>query len=188
MNVKRTPIASAVAIALAGVGAMLPAHAQQAPAAPAPAASAAAPAPAAVPATPATAAKPSQQLESVTVTGIRASLETAVNIKRAATAVVDAVSAEDVGKLPDSDVGQSLGRIPGISVGRDFGQGASVSIRGTDPQMTYTTLNGQTVASTGWYDQKAIDRSFNYSLLPSELIGGMEVYKSQQADLSLIHI
>jgi iron complex outermembrane receptor protein len=184
MNVKRTPIASAVAIALAGVGAMLPAHAQQAPAAPAPAASAAAPAPAPAPAAPATAAKPSQQLESVTVTGIRASLETAVNIKRNSTAVVDAVSAEDVGKLPDSDVGQSLGRIPGISVGRDFGQGAAVSIRGTDPQMTYTTLNGQTVASTGWYDQKAIDRSFNYSLLPSELIGGMEVYKSSQADLT----
>lgn len=126
----------------------------------------------------------SQQLEQVVVTGIRASLQTATNIKKSANAVVDAVSAEDVGKLPDSDVGQSLGRIPGISVGRDFGVGASVSIRGTDPQMTYTTLNGQTVASTGWYDQKDIDRSFNYSLLPPELIGGMEVYKSSQADLT----
>ncbi|MDP1159484.1 TonB-dependent receptor plug domain-containing protein, partial [Klebsiella variicola] len=88
------------------------------------------------------------------------------NIKKNASAVVDAVSAEDVGKLPDSDVGQSLGRIPGISVGRDFGVGASVSIRGTDPQMTFTTRNGQTVASTGGYDQKDVDRSFNYSLLP----------------------
>jgi len=97
---------------------------------------------------------------------------------------VDAVSAEDVGKLPDSDVGQTLARIPGIAVGRDFGVGSSVSIRGTDPQMTYTTLNGQTVASTGWYDQKDNDRSFNYSLLPPELIGGMEVYKSSQADLT----
>ena len=84
----------------------------------------------------------SQSLEQVVVTGIRASLQTAVNIKKNANAVVDAVSAEDLGKLPDSDVGQSLGRIPGISVGRDFGAGASVSIRGTDPQMTYTTLNG----------------------------------------------
>ncbi|MFN4116050.1 MAG: TonB-dependent receptor [Inhella sp.] len=128
--------------------------------------------------------QPSQQLDAVVVTGIRASLQTAVNIKRQANAVVDAVSAEDVGKLPDNDVGQALGRIPGISVGKDFGVGASVSIRGTDPQMTYTTLNGQTVASTGWYDQKDIDRSFNYSLLPPELIGGMEVYKSSQADLS----
>lgn len=122
--------------------------------------------------------------EEVLVTGIRGALKNSVDIKRNSTALVDAVSAEDVGKLPDSDVGQTLGRIPGVSVGRAFGQGASVSIRGSDPQMTYTTLNGQSVASTGWYDQQAIDRSFNYSLLPSELIGGMEVYKSTQADLT----
>jgi iron complex outermembrane receptor protein len=163
MKIQRTPIASAVALLV--LGAILPAHAQQA-----------APAPAAKPA--------EQQLGTVVITGIRASLETAVNIKKNSTAVVDAISAEDVGKLPDSDVGEAMGRIPGVSVGRDFGQGASVSIRGTDPQMTYTTLNGQTVASTGWYDQKSIDRSFNYSLLPPELIGGLEVYKSSQADLT----
>lgn len=158
MKVKQTPIATAVSLTL--LGASIAAQAQEA----------AAPAPA--------------QLDQVVVTGIRASLQTAASIKRNASAVVDAVSAEDVGKLPDSDVGQALGRIPGVSVGRAFGQGASVSIRGTDPQMTYTTLNGQTVASTGWYDQLDIDRSFNYSLLPAELIGGMEVYKSQQADLT----
>lgn len=163
MKIKQSPIAAAVTMTLLSVA--FAAQAQQADKAPA--------------------AKPeAAQLEQVVVTGIRASLQSAANIKRNASAVVDAVSAEDVGKLPDSDVGQSLGRIPGISVGRDFGQGASVSIRGTDPQMTYTTLNGQTVASTGWFDQKDIDRSFNYSLLPSELIGGLEVYKSSQADLT----
>lgn len=156
MKVKPTPIAAAAALALLSMS--LAAQAQEA----------AAPA----------------QLEQVVVTGIRASLQTAATIKKNASAVVDAVSAEDVGKLPDADVGQALGRIPGISVGRAFGQGATVSIRGSDPQMTYTTLNGQTVASTGWYDQLDIDRSFNYSLLPAELIGGMEVYKSSQADLT----
>lgn len=124
------------------------------------------------------------EAQQVTVTGIRGALQSAVNIKRNSNSVVDAVSAEDVGKLPDTDVGESLGRIPGVTVGRAFGQGASVSVRGSDPQMTYTTLNGQTVASTGWYDQQALDRSFNYSLLPSELIGGMDVYKSSQADLT----
>lgn len=124
------------------------------------------------------------QIEEVMVTGIRGALKNAVDIKRNSTAIVDAVSAEDVGKLPDSDVGQTLGRIPGVSVGRAFGQGASISIRGSDPQMTYTTLNGQSVASTGWYDQQANDRSFNYSLLPSELIGGLEVYKTAQANLT----
>jgi iron complex outermembrane receptor protein len=158
MKVKQTPIATAVSLVLLGTA--FAAQAQQADAnAPA-------------------------QLEQVVVTGIRASLQSAATIKKNASAVVDAVSAEDVGKLPDSDVGQALGRIPGISVGRAFGQGASVSIRGSDPQMTYTTLNGQTVASTGWYDQMDIDRSFNYSLLPAEMIGGMEVYKSSQANLT----
>lgn len=158
MKVKLTPIATAVSLTL--LSSALAVQAQEA----APAAS--------------------TQLEQVVVTGIRASLQSAATIKKNASAVVDAVSAEDVGKLPDSDVGQALGRIPGVSVGRAFGQGASVSIRGSDPQMTYTTLNGQTVASTGWYDQMDIDRSFNYSLLPAELIGGMEVYKSSQANLT----
>ncbi len=123
-------------------------------------------------------------IATVSVTGIRMALKSAVDIKQNSNSVIDSVSAEDVGKLPDSDVGESLGRIPGVSVGRAFGQGASVSVRGSDPQMTYTTLNGQTVASTGWYDQQAMDRSFNYSLLPSELIGGIDVYKSSQADLT----
>lgn len=163
MKVKPTPIAAAASLALLGIS--LAAQAQQADA-------------------PAAAASGPTQLEQVVVTGIRASLQSAAVIKKNASAVVDAVSAEDVGKLPDSDVGQALGRIPGVSVGRSFGQGASVSIRGSDPQMTYTTLNGQTVASTGWYDQLDIDRSFNYSLLPAELIGGMEVYKSSQANLT----
>ncbi|HCS63273.1 MAG TPA: TonB-dependent receptor [Cellvibrio sp.] len=126
----------------------------------------------------------SAEPEEVLVTGIRGALKNAVDIKRNSTAIVDAVSAEDVGKFPDSDVGESLGRVPGVTVGRAFGQGASVSIRGAAPQMTLTQLNGQNVASTGWYDQQAIDRSFNYSLLPSQLVGGMDVYKSSQADLN----
>ncbi|QKX17488.1 TonB-dependent receptor [Microbulbifer sp. YPW1] len=123
-------------------------------------------------------------LEEITVTGIRGALQDAVNIKRDSTDLVDAVSAEDVGKFPDSDVGEALGRIPGITVGRAFGQGASVSIRGAAPSMTLTQLNGQNVASTGWFDQVPVDRSFNYSLLPAELIGGIEVYKSSRADLN----
>ncbi|TPH19368.1 TonB-dependent receptor [Litorilituus lipolyticus] len=123
------------------------------------------------------------EVEVIQVTGIRGSNRASVNAKRFNDAVVDAVSAEDIGQFPDSDVGQALGRIPGVTVGRSFGQGSSVSIRGTDPVMTLTTLNGQNVASTGWYDQLNIDRSFNYSMLPSELIGGMEVYKSSQANL-----
>jgi iron complex outermembrane recepter protein len=122
-------------------------------------------------------------MEKIEVRGMRASNKANINEKRFSNAVVDAVTAEDIGKFPDSDVGQALGRVPGVSVGRAFGQGSSVSIRGTDPLMTLTTLNGQNVASTGWYDQMNTDRSFNYSMLPSELVGGMEIYKSSQANL-----
>jgi iron complex outermembrane receptor protein len=159
MKSNLTPIASAVSVLIMSVA--MSAHAQEA----APAVKA-------------------EAVQEVTVTGIRGALQSAVRIKRNSSAVVDAVSAEDIGKLPDSDVGESLGRIPGVTVGRSFGQGSQVSVRGSDPQMTFTTLNGQTVASTIWYDQLPIDRSFNYSLLPSELIGGLEVYKSSQADLT----
>ncbi|USE68845.1 TonB-dependent receptor [Pseudoalteromonas maricaloris] len=124
-----------------------------------------------------------ENVEVIEVRGIRRSLKESINTKRFATSVVDAVSAEDIGKFPDSDVGEALGRIPGVAVNRQFGQGQQVSIRGASNQLTLTTLNGQSVASTGWYDQQAIDRSFNYTLLPPQLISAIEVFKSSQADL-----
>jgi iron complex outermembrane receptor protein len=123
------------------------------------------------------------EVEVIQVTGIRGSLKASLNAKRFSNAVIDAVSSEDIGKFPDGDVGESLARIPGVAVNRQFGQGSQVSIRGASAQLTRTLLNGHTVASTGWYDQQDIDRSFNYSMLPSELVGGIEVYKSSQADI-----
>lgn len=123
-------------------------------------------------------------IEKIEVRGMRASMKASVNAKRFSNAVVDAVSAEDIGKFPDGDVGESLARIPGVAVNRQFGQGQQVSIRGASSQLTRTLLNGHSVASTGWFDQQAIDRSFNYSLLPPEMISGIEVYKSSQADLT----
>jgi len=122
-------------------------------------------------------------VEVIQVTGIRGSLKASLNAKRFSNAVMDAVSSEDIGKFPDGDVGESLARIPGVAVNRQFGQGSQVSIRGASAQLTRTLLNGHSVASTGWYDQQDIDRSFNYSMLPSELVGGIEVYKSSQADI-----
>ncbi|MCQ8877129.1 TonB-dependent receptor [Pseudoalteromonas shioyasakiensis] len=124
-----------------------------------------------------------EDVEVIEVRGIRRSLEAALNTKRFADGVVDAVSAEDVGKFPDGDVGEALGRISGVAVNRQFGQGQQVSIRGASSQLTRTLLNGQTVASTGWYDQQSIDRSFNYTLLPPELVGEIQVYKSSQANI-----
>ena len=127
--------------------------------------------------------KVQEDVEVIQVTGIRASNKENLNGKRFSNAVVDVVTAEDVGKFPDGDVGESLGRISGVSVSRQFGQGQQVSIRGASAQFTRTLLDGHTVASTSWFDQQAVDRSFNYSLLPSELVGGLEVYKSSQANL-----
>ncbi|NRD72817.1 TonB-dependent receptor [Shewanella sp. VB17] len=123
-------------------------------------------------------------IEKIEVHGMRASMKASVNAKRFSNSVVDAVSAEDIGKFPDGDVGESLARIPGVAVNRQFGQGQQVSIRGASSQLTRTLLNGHSVASTGWFDQQAIDRSFNYSLLPPEMISGIEVYKSSQADIT----
>jgi len=125
-----------------------------------------------------------QNVEVIEVRGIRASQEANLNAKRFSDATVDVVTAEDIGKFPDSDVGESLGRISGVAVSRQFGQGQQVSIRGASSQLTSTLLNGHSVASTGWYDQQSIDRSFNYSLLPPELLGELEVYKSSQANLA----
>ena len=192
MNVKRTPIASAVALALAGAGAILPAYAQQAPAAPAPAASAAAPAPAPVAApAPAPAPKSSHELEAVTVTGIRGSLQQSLTQKRNAETLVEVITAEDVGKMPDKNIADSLQRVPGVtttsagSAEGSFGENEHVQLRGLSSQFTLTTLNGHTVSTGDWYgpNMAAGGRSVTFTLLPSDLIGRATVYKSQQADL-----
>ncbi|NTS76610.1 TonB-dependent receptor [Catenovulum sp. SM1970] len=124
-----------------------------------------------------------EEVEVIQVRGIRGSLKESMNTKRFSTGTVDAVNAEDVGKFPDANVAESLARIPGVSVSRTFGEGSAVSIRGASNGLTLTTLNGQNVASAGWYSQQAIDRTFNYSMLAPEMIAGIEVYKSSQADL-----
>ncbi|MEZ9593543.1 TonB-dependent receptor [Shewanella sp. 10N.261.52.F9] len=123
-------------------------------------------------------------IEIIEVHGIQASMKASINSKRFADSVIDIVTAEDIGKFPDADVADSLARMPGIAVNRQFGQGQQVSIRGASNQLTSTLLNGHSVASTGWFDQQTTDRSFNYSLLPPEVVGDIEVYKSSQADIA----
>jgi iron complex outermembrane receptor protein len=123
------------------------------------------------------------EVEVIQVTGIRGSLKENINGKRFADSVVDIVSSEDIGKFPDKNVADSLARIPGITVSRDFGEGGQVSIRGTSPDLTLTTLNGQKIASTGWFVLDPARRSFNFELMPAEAVAGLEVYKSPQAKL-----
>jgi iron complex outermembrane receptor protein len=126
-----------------------------------------------------------EALEEVVVTGIRASLRESLETKRNATAFVDAITAEDVGKFPDKNLAESLQRIPGIVINREFGEGERVNLRGTASNLTRTLFNGHALATADWFilDQLSATRSFNYLMLPSDLIGKVNVYKSPQADL-----
>jgi TonB-dependent receptor len=128
--------------------------------------------------------------EVITVTGVRGSLERAMDIKRDAHGVVDAISAEDIGSFPDTNLAESLQRITGVSIDRVNGEGSLVTVRGFGSGFTLVTLNGRTmptanVATVGG-DQQAdfatgSSRSFDFSNLASEGVRTLEVYKTGRA-------
>ncbi len=122
-------------------------------------------------------------LEEVVVTGIKGSLKKSIDTKRFADSIVDAISAEDIGKFPDKNVADSLARITGVSVTRGFGEGEKIAVRGTSPEQNRTLLNGSAVASADWFVLDNPSRAFNYTLLPSTVVSSLEVYKSPQADI-----
>ncbi|QFU76808.1 TonB-dependent receptor [Halioglobus maricola] len=124
-----------------------------------------------------------QALEEVVVTGIRSSLMESLDTKRYADSVVDAITAEDLGKFPDKNVADSLARITGVSVTRGFGEGEKIAVRGTSPDQNRTLLNGAAVGSADWFVLDNPSRAFNYTLLPSTIVSALEVYKSPQADI-----
>lgn len=113
----------------------------------------------------------------IVVTGIRSSLASAASIKRNADSIVDAISSEDLGKFPDTNVAESLQRIPGVAIDRSNGEGRFVTVRGFGPSFNTVLVNGRTFAS----DNQG--REFSFDLLAAELISGAEVYKSAQARL-----
>jgi iron complex outermembrane recepter protein len=114
----------------------------------------------------------------VVVTGYRQSIAESVAQKRAANAFVDVITAEDIGKFPDKNVADALQRVPGVVITRDGGEGSRVSIRGLQPGLTLTLLNGNFLAGADSGDPQ---RSFNYVMLPSNFIASTEVYKSSEA-------
>jgi iron complex outermembrane receptor protein len=128
---------------------------------------------------------PNGSVEELVVTGIRASQQQSIETKRNANAVVDVITAEDVGKFPDKNVAESLSRVPGVVINREYGEGERVSVRGTSPTLTRTLLDGHGLATADWFilDQQSATRSFNYLMLPSEIIGKVAVYKSPTAAL-----
>ncbi|AAK22983.1 TonB-dependent receptor [Caulobacter vibrioides] len=129
-------------------------------------------------------------VDEIIVTGIRASLERSIEIKRTNSGVVDAISAEDMGKFPDTNLAESLQRITGVSIDRTNGEGSQVTVRGFGGGFNLVTLNGRTmptanVATVGG-DQSSdtaggTSRSFDFSNLASEGVTTLEVYKTGRA-------
>jgi TonB-dependent receptor len=117
---------------------------------------------------------PTQEL---VVVGIRAAIESAIATKMQSAEIVEAISAEDIGKLPDTSIAESISRLPGLTSQRSDGRASDISIRGTDPQFATALLNGRQQVSTG------DNRSIQYDQYPSELISGVVVYKTPDASL-----
>lgn len=116
-------------------------------------------------------------LDRITVTGIRRGIESAISVKRESTSIVEAISAEDIGKLPDVSIAESLARLPGLAAQRVAGRAQVISVRGLSPDFSTTLLNGREMVSTG------DNRSVEFDQYPSELISGVTVYKTPDAGL-----
>jgi iron complex outermembrane receptor protein len=127
MKIKQKPLASAVTLALVGLS--LQAHAQQTP----------------------------QTTETVTVTGIRASLEKSIETKKNADSVVEVVTAEDIGKASDKNIADAVSRLPGVTISSQaggsggFDENDRVSLRGTNPSLTQTLVNGHPISTGDWF-------------------------------------
>jgi iron complex outermembrane receptor protein len=122
-------------------------------------------------------------LEEVVVSGVRRSLENAIETKRVADTVVDVISAEDVGKFPTENVAESLQRVTGVQITRFRGEGQNVTIRGLPTDFTLVQLNGRSLTSALGASGSGVSRSFDFTILPSEFVGRVEVFKAPTADL-----
>ena len=126
-----------------------------------------------------------EEAPEIVVTGIRASLKESMDIKRDAQGVVDAISAEDIGKFPDTNLAESLQRISGVSIDRSNGEGSKVTVRGFGPDFNLVLLNGRQMPASGLGSccEAPASRSFDFANLASEGISSVEVYKSGRASL-----
>lgn len=115
--------------------------------------------------------------DEIVVSGFRASLENAVNLKRESPVIAEAFSSEDIGKLPDVSIAETLGRLPGLAVQRIDGRAQSLSVRGLGPDYSTSLLNGRELVSSG--DNRAVE----YDQYPSELIDSGIIYKTPYAGL-----
>lgn len=117
-------------------------------------------------------------LEEVVVTGMRETQRTSIELKRDASVIVDGIVNDEIGALPDNSVGDTLERITGVAGDRFKGNANELSVRGLGPALSFSTFNGREVSTAG------PDRSVAFQQFPSELVNGVLVYKSQQADFA----
>lgn len=121
-------------------------------------------------------------LDELVVTGLRQSLITSETIKRDSPGVVDAITAEDIGKFPDTNLAESIQRIPGVTIDRLNNEGARVTVRGFGPEFNMVTLNGRSMPGSVVPGQNAT-RSFDFENLSADGISGITVYKTGRADV-----
>ncbi|WP_293840648.1 TonB-dependent receptor [Sphingopyxis sp.] len=122
--------------------------------------------------------------DEIVVTGFRASLDKALDVKRESVAAVDAIVAEDIAKFPDQNLAESLQRIPGITIQRDGGEGRGITVRGLGSQFTRVRVNGlETVATSTDGASANRDRAFDFNVFASELFSSIVVHKTASAEL-----
>jgi iron complex outermembrane receptor protein len=114
----------------------------------------------------------------IVITGVRRAIQDSIQIKRRETSMVEAVSAEEIGKLPDNSIAESIARLPGLAAQRVAGRAQIISVRGFSPDFTTVLLNGRQQASSGY------NRAVEFDQYPSELLGSVVVYKTPDADIA----
>lgn len=124
------------------------------------------------------------QLEEVVITGLRQSLVNSESIKRDASGVVDAITAEDIGKFPDTNLAEAVQRIPGVTIDRNNNEGSRVTVRGFGPEFNLVTLNGRSMPGNLGFGGAAATRSFDFENLSADGIAGLTVYKTGRADIA----
>ncbi len=117
------------------------------------------------------------KMDVVEVRGFRQSVETAIAVKRDNSSIVEVISAEDIGKLPDVSIGEALARLPGLTAQRVDGRAQVISVRGLGPDFSTALLNGREQVTTG--DNRGVE----FDQYPAELLGGVVVYKTPDANL-----
>ena len=115
-------------------------------------------------------------IEEIVTVGIRGSLIQSMDRKRVSRGVVDAITAEDIGKFPDTNLAGSLQRITGVSIDRSNNEGSKITVRGFGPEFNLVTLNGRSMPQAG-------ERSFDFADIASEAVSAVEIFKTAKAPL-----